>query len=66
MSKQFPLVLFGNVFFIIGMVMYVKSRSVVEYADFLWWGGTVLMIASAAVNASFLFSVYKDRKRKKD
>jgi hypothetical protein len=66
MSKQFPLVLFGNVFFIIGMVMYVKSRSAVEYADLLRWGGTGLMIASAAVNAAFLFSVFKDRKRKKD
>jgi hypothetical protein len=46
--------------------MYVKSRSAVEYTDILRWGGTVLMIASAAVNAAFLFSVFKDRKRKKD
>lgn len=66
MSKQFPLVLFGNVFFIIGMVLYVKSPAAGDNADLMRWGGTALMIASAAVNAAFLISVFKDRKRKKD
>jgi hypothetical protein len=65
MQKRFPLVLLGNVFFVLGMIVYVKSDKT-DYVSLLRWVGSGLMVASMVINGVYLWNYFKEQKRNKN
>lgn len=65
MGKRFPLVLLGNVLFILGMIVYIKSDKT-DYVSLLRWAGSALIVASMVINGMYLWNYFKEQKRNKN